>query len=65
MKWERVGSWYEVSDCKRYIVCAAKVMDRFRFEAWLRQNGREINLGVFDEAAEARTHCENHSLKVT
>lgn len=64
MNWERTGQWHETSSCGRYTVSACKVMDRFKFEAWHRHGSKEQNLGIFEEAAQARRVCENHAVKM-
>lgn len=63
VNWTRTGSWHETSECGRYTVCACKVLGQFKFEAWYRHNGKEVNLGIFEEAAQGRRVCENHATK--
>lgn len=65
MNWQRITDWAQASECGHYIVSAAKVMGVFRFEAWYRHGGNDQNLGIFDEAAQARLACEVHARKVT
>ncbi len=63
MKFTRMGEWYELSDCGCYTVCAARVGERFKFQAWLLSPTKgqpgEL-LDTFDDAQAARDYCKDH-----
>ena len=63
MKFNRAGQWHEISDCGRYVVSAAHVVDRFKFQGWLLapEKGKTAALlGTRDTAQDARAVCEEH-----
>lgn len=68
MKFTRMGQWHEISECGKYVVSAAHVVDRFKFQGWLLapQKGKTADLlGTFDSADEARTCCEDYEREMT
>ncbi len=62
MNWTRVSAWHEVSDCGRYRVCAAKVGEKYVFQAWRGSGPGELLLTDRD-AAQCREVCERDSTK--
>lgn len=61
MKFTRMGQWHEISQCGKYVVSGAHVVDRFKFQGWLLapEKGKTAQLlGTFDTADEARTCCD-------
>lgn len=63
MTFTRMSQWHEISDCGKYVVSAAHVVDRFKFQGWLLapEKGKSAQLlGTFDSAGEARTCCEDY-----
>lgn len=57
MNWSRVSQWAEISDCERYTVCVAKVLNRYVFTAWRRATTKTLaptELGCFDDIALAK-----------
>jgi len=60
MKFQRIGSWAEVSDDGAYTVSAHRVNGQFGFQAWRRPKSKGMAelLGTFPEASEARAACE-------
>jgi hypothetical protein len=63
MNFTRVSDWHEISDCGAYTVSAARVQDRFKFQAWklAAEKGKTATLlGTFDEVALARQRCQEH-----
>lgn len=64
MTFTRIGEWYEISDCGGYTVSAARVQDRFKFQAWKLapvKGQTAALLGTFSGAPEARKCCEEHA----
>lgn len=63
MNFTRMTQWHEMSECGRYVVSAAHVMDRFKFQGYklaARIGETAQLLGTFDSAQEARECCEKH-----
>ena len=63
MKFTRMGQWYEISDCGVYVVSAAHVVDRFKFQGFMLApvKGKTAELlGTFDDAVSARDCCRQH-----
>lgn len=57
MNWTRATAWHEVSDCGRYRVCAAKVGDKYVFQAWRGSSPGELLMTDAD-AGKCRARCE-------
>jgi hypothetical protein len=63
MNFKRMSDWHEISDDGRYVVSAAHVIDRYRFQGFLLapEKGKTSELlGTYDSAPEARQCCEDH-----
>lgn len=64
MTFTRMTEWHEISSCGAYTVCAARVMDKYKFQAWKLApvKGQTAQLlGTFDDAPPARKACEDHA----
>lgn len=64
MNFTRMSDWHEISDCGAYVVSAASVKGRFKFQAWklAAQSGKTASLlGTFDDAEPARELCRQHT----
>lgn len=64
MTFTRMTEWHEISDCGGYTVCAARVMDKYKFQAWKLapvKGQTAALLGTFSDAPEARKCCEQHA----
>lgn len=55
---ESKSSYYELSECGRYTVCAIGGKDGWRYEAWC---GKEQIAVGLEKAEEARAVCANHA----
>jgi hypothetical protein len=66
VKFERMGQWFELSDCGRYSVSGAKADQLFTFQAWRRATTKDhmaTCLGTFRDAQAARDCCEQHATR--
>lgn len=63
MKFNRMGEWFELSDCGAYTVAASRVMDEFKFQSFKLAPRKGVTaelLGTFSTADEARNCCRLH-----
>lgn len=62
MKFNRMGKWYEQSDCGGYTVCAAKVGDEVIYSAFrVRYKQGALHLHTCKDAQVCRQACLDHA----